>query len=106
MNRVFTVDRRIRFVTVFDEEGLPVGMKMRSGVVSLTPRDVDETLIPALVNTGLKLGSFVGGFKRAQIDYEKVKLIVLSVGKQIIVASVEPQTPTRVLDEISKALTK
>lgn len=104
MNRFFAVDTRIRFVAVFDAEGLPMGMKMRSGVSSLTPRSVDETLIPAMVGTGLKLSDYVGGFKRAQIDYEKVRLIFLSDDHRIVVVSVEPRSPTSLIDKIAKAL--
>lgn len=104
INRVFTVDRRVRFVALFDAEGLLKGMRMRTGVASLTPRAVDETMIPALVQTGLRLRPYVGTFTRALLEYEKVKLIFAAMGSEVLFVSLEPDAPRSVIDQIAQRL--
>jgi hypothetical protein len=95
VEEAFKIDARLRYLAVVDDGFHVLISKMRPGVESLTPDEVQknfEQLVTPLVMDALaKLEPYLGELYSATLRYRKLLLLLYKQGNRIIVTSFEPE---------------
>jgi len=108
VGRIFQIDRRIRYVAIIDSQYRILESKMREGVVSFTPEEVDRNFFsiyaPILTETLRRLEPFTGPVGMVSVRCEKVLIIFYPWRDYVVVLSVEPSAETPFLDKMADSL--
>lgn len=108
VGRIFKIDPRIRYVGVVDSQYRMLESKMRDGVSSLTPEEVDRNFFsiyaPILTDTLRRLETFTGPVGMVSVRCEKALILFYPWRDHVVVLSLEPSAETPLLDKIADGL--
>jgi flagellar motor component MotA len=75
---IFKLDKRIRYVAILNPRYDLLQSKMREGLSSLTPAQIDRDFMrmaaPLMIDSAEKLRPFCGAMRRLTVRYDKVFL--------------------------------
>jgi len=108
VSRIFDMDERIRYVGIVDMQYHVVASKMRPGISSLTPTEVDWNFVSIVPRTMLdsaqKLESKCGPFQIMTIRYRKVMIAIYRGEHHIVMLSFDSSVETPFLRKLTEEL--
>ncbi len=107
-DRIFELDKRIRYVAILNHQYNLLESKMREGIQSLTPDQTDRDFMrlaaPLMVDAAEKLRPFCGANRRISVRYDKVLLVFYKTAAHLVVVSLEPSAEQALLDEVGNSV--
>jgi hypothetical protein len=108
ISRIFDIDERIRYVGIVDTQYRVVASKMRPGISSLTPTEVDWNFISiaprTMLDSAQTLESNCGPFQIMTIRYRKVMIAIYRGEQHIVMLSFDPSVETPFLRKLTEEL--
>lgn len=108
VQRIFKIDKSIRYVALVDSEYHLLESKMREGIATLTSEEVDRNFYsiapPIVLDAVAKLEPYYGSFRILSIRYEKVVAVYCRSPDYIIAFTLNPEVETPFLDKIANAI--
>lgn len=108
VQRIFDLDSRIRYVGITDLEYHVVVSKMRSGVSSLTPPELDWIFISMtpkmMVDSAQRLEDNCGPLQIMTVRYRKVVLTIYRSTRHLVILSFDPTVETPFTNKLAPAL--
>jgi hypothetical protein len=108
VGRIFEIDERIRYVGIVDTAYHVIASKMRSGIHSLTPTELDwdfVSIVPnVMIESAKKLERDCGPFQIMTIRYRKVMIAIYRGERYIIMLSFDPSVETPFLRKLTAEL--
>ena len=108
VRRIFSIDERVRYVGIVDLGYHVIASKMRSGVSSMTPTELDwnfVSMVPQMmVNSAQQLEVNCGQFQIMTIRYRKVMIAIYRGTHHIVMLSFDPSVETPFLRKLSDEL--
>lgn len=96
IEKVFAVDRNIRYVAVADSKFRLLESRMRENVPTLTSDEIDASFfswVPSVMIEGVsKISSYVGPVVSVTIQYEKILTLYIPVESYVIAVALNPTT--------------
>lgn len=86
-NKIFDIDKQIRFVAVFSSESGKLAGGMRKGIDTLTPESVTILSVEQSFSrwkTRMEMSEWIGIPKYALAEYEKIKRFTFPISKDIL----------------------
>jgi hypothetical protein len=106
--RIFNLDPAVRYVGIADLDYHVILSKMRPGLSSLTPTDVDWnflSMVPkSIVDSAQKLENDCGPLRIVNIRYRKVMVTIYRGTRHIVMLSFEPTVETPFLSKLAASL--
>ena len=103
--RIFNLDPAVRYVGIVDLDYHVILSKMRPGLPSLTPTDVDWnflSMVPkSIVDSAQKLENDCGPLRIVNIRYRKVMVTIYRGTQHIVMLSFEPSIETPFLSKLA-----
>lgn len=110
VGRIFEIDERIRYVGIVDMAYHVMGSKMRRGISSLTPTELDWNFISIVPNVMLesakKLERDCEPFQIMTIRYRKVMIAIYRGERYTIMLSFEPSVETPFATKLTAELAR
>lgn len=110
VSRIFEIDERIRYVGIVDTSYRVIASKMRPGISSLTPTELDRNFVsivpPAIVDSAKRLENDCGPFQIMTIRYRKVMIAIYRGDHYITMLSFDPSVETPFLRKLTEELTR
>jgi hypothetical protein len=108
VSRIFSIDERIRYVGIVDLGYHVTVSKMRPGVQSLTPTELDwnfVSMVPQMmVDSAQKLEANCGPFQIMTIRYRRVMIAIYRGTHHIVMLSFDASVETPFLRKLSDQL--
>lgn len=105
---IFRLHPGIRWAGLTSEKGEVIFSQMRPGVDSLTPDEDDQFLLQfgALVMNGVceRSGAWLGECEYVNVTYEKLIQLIMKLGTNYLIITVEKNTPSEELLKITKSV--
>jgi hypothetical protein len=106
LEKVFGLDKRIRYCAVLDEMGRTVTGGMRPGLESLEPEDEAQKvdLQVAVIRGMTEMGrGYLGGTNYVIIHREKLMLVAIPINRKTVLISAQPDFPIERVKELIEA---
>ncbi len=108
MDRIFEIDERIRYVGIVDRTYRVIASRMRPGISSLTPTEVDWNFVaivpPMMLDSAKRLEKDCGPFQIMTIRYRKLMIAIYRGDRYIIMLSFDPSVVTPFLRKLTAEL--
>jgi hypothetical protein len=108
VERIFAIDKEIRYVAVVDRQYNLLESKMREGVTTLTSEEIDRnfySIVPPIITDGVsRLEPYYGSVITIGIRYEKVVAIYCPIQDYVFALTLNPDVETPLLDKIANSL--
>lgn len=105
---IFALDEGIRYVGILDRNHKLVESRMRPGVRSLTPEEVDKKFTshasPIILDVCSQLTDQLGDLLQVTVRYRKVALVFFLYKSQIVALSLDPASIQQVLEKLRRKL--
>jgi hypothetical protein len=108
VERIFNLDPALRYVGIVDLDYHVILSKMRPGLSSLTPTEVDWdflSMVPkSIVDSVQKLENNCGPLRIINVRYRKVMVTIYRGTRHIVMLSFEPSVETPFLSKLATNL--
>jgi hypothetical protein len=105
LQKIFSLDRRVRYVAILDSRGAHLEGGMRPGTLSLNPEDEESKLFrQATVARGMSemWSRYFGPLEFSIICHEKLTVLLFPFGENVLLVTTEPDVPISITREIHK----
>lgn len=109
MNEIFSLDPGIRYAAVLSPRGTHLEGGMRPGIASVNPEsEEDKLFLQATVARGMSDSwtKFFGSFKFSFFIYERLSVIQLTFGENVLLVTTEPGVPISLAQSLVEVLQK
>jgi hypothetical protein len=106
---IFSLDPDIRFASIVDNEGNQLKGGMRSGKVSLSPKDEESRVfMQHILSRGMSetWTKYRGELRFSIIGYDKIRIFQFPFGENILLVTAEPHVSLDKVEKIVKLLEK
>jgi hypothetical protein len=105
---IFKMHPRIRMVELASEFGQPIFQKMRDGLQSISPDELDDEFlrIGPHVITGFcrKYEPWYGSLSGLVVYHDKITILIAQLSDNFLVVSFDPDTPAQAIKEIASEI--
>lgn len=110
VDRIFEIDERIRYVGIVDMTYRVIASRMRPGISSLTPTELDWNFVsivpPMMLDSAKRLENDCGPFQIMTIRYRKLMIAIYRGDRYTIMLSFDPSVETPFLRKLTAELAR